>query len=196
MMQRISGKLTDYLLAKNIIMPDDREIYIYGIMALISTVVNFFVILFLGMFLGLFYETLVYLFGFALLRSYCGGYHARTQIGCVFSSVTMYLFSMAVYHYLPMEYRRMFSMILTAACFVFIYAIAPVEHKNRPFEGDEYRKFRMAARIIALVYVLIVYSISIFVYQLIMAAIVLSLVMLSVSIGLALGIVFNERSEY
>lgn len=195
MLQRISGRLTDYLVDKNIIRYDDREIYNYGLLAMFSTVINFLVILIIGIILGLVHETLIYLFAFALLRCYCGGYHAKTQMGCILGTVALYSVSMAVYYFLPKEYDRMFSMISAGACLIFIFALAPIEHKNRTFEGSEYRQFRLVARIIAVLYVLITYVICIFIYQLIMVASVLALVMLNVSFVLALGLIYNERSE-
>ena len=36
-MQRISDKLTNFLIEKNIVRNDDREIYIYGLLAMFST---------------------------------------------------------------------------------------------------------------------------------------------------------------
>jgi accessory gene regulator B len=196
MMQRISDKLTNFLIKKNIVRNDDREIYIYGLLAMFSTVINFFLILFIGLVAGLLFETLIYLFGFALLRCYCGGYHAKTQLGCVLSFTAIYALSMAAYYFLPAEYNRLFSMISAGACLIFIFIFAPIEHKNRSFEGNEYKKFRLVSRIIALMYGFMIYSISIFFNQFIKVAIVLSLVMISVSFVLALALVLNERSEY
>lgn len=194
MRTKITDRLVDYLLKKDIIKYDDREIYVYGFLAVFSTVINFFLVLIIGIFAGLFFETLIFLLGFALLRCYCGGYHAKTQSGCVLSFAAIYGLSMVLYYFIPGEYGRLFSMVSAGACIVFIYIFAPIEHKNRTFVGNEYKQFRLMSRIIALVYVLIIYSISLFFAQLIMVASMLSLVMLSVSFVLALGLVFNERS--
>jgi accessory gene regulator B len=194
MIQRITDKLVDFLVEKEIIRNDDREIYIYGLLALFSTVMNFFLVLFIGIVAGLLHETLIFLLGFALLRCYCGGYHAKTQSGCVLSFTAIYVFSMMVYHFMPIEYDRLFSLLSAGICLIFIFVFAPIEHKNRTFEGDEYKQFRLASRIIALIYCVIICSISLFFSQLIMVASVLSLVMLSVSFVLALGLFLNERS--
>lgn len=194
MRPRITDRLVDFLLKKDIIKYDDREIYIYGFLAVFSTVINFFLILFIGIFAGLFFETLIFLLGFALLRCYCGGYHAKTQLGCILSFTAIYGSSMVLYSFITGEFSRLFSMVSAGACIVFIYIFAPIEHKNRTFVGNEYKQFRLMSRIIALGYGLIIYSISLFFVQHLMVASVLSLVMLSVSFVLALGLVFNERS--
>jgi len=195
MIQRISYKLTDFLLEKEIIREEDREIYIYGLLAMFSTVINFIFVLTVGIIAGLLAETLIYLFGFALLRCYCGGYHAKTKLGCVLGFSAIYAVSMVVLRFMPAEYSRMFSMISAGACLVFIYIYAPIEHKNRTFQGDEYRKFRLVSRIIALVYTILIFSVSMFSNRLMIVAQILSLVMLSVSFVLLLALVLYERSE-
>lgn len=195
MLQKISDRLTDILLEKNIIKNENREIYVYGLLAMFSTVINFFLILFIGIIVDLTIETLIYLFGFALLRSYCGGYHAKTQLSCAVSFTIIYGLSMVIYRFLPVEYSEIFSMVAGGICLILIFIFAPIEHKNRTFEGDEYKKFRLLSRIIALLYFSIIYTISLFFNEYMMVALVLSLVMLSVSFVLTLALVFYERSE-
>ncbi len=195
MLQKISDRLTDILLEKNIIKDENREIYVYGLLAMFSTVINFFLILFIGIIIGLTIETLIYLFSFALLRSYCGGYHSKTQLSCAIDFTIIYGLSMAVYCFLPVEYSMIFSMVAAGFCLILIFLLAPIEHKNRTFEGDEYIKFRFISRIIALSYFSIIYTISIFFIEYMMIATVLALVMLSVSFVLILALILYERSE-
>ena len=102
---------------------------------------------------------------------------------------------MAVYCFLPVEYSMIFSMVAAGFCLILIFLLAPIEHKNRTFEGDEYIKFRFISRIIALSYFSIIYTISIFFIEYMMIATVMALVMLSVSFVLILALILYERSE-
>lgn len=195
MLQRVSDRLTDLLLEKGIIKNDDREIYIYGLLAMFSTVINFFLVLAIGVIAGLFIETLMYLLGFALLRSYCGGYHAKTQLGCAIGFTFIYGLSMLVLRALPADYSRYFSIISGGICLIFIFIFAPIEHKNRIFIGNEYKKFRLISRLVALVYFIVICIIAMFFDRYMFAALIISLVMLSVSFVLAIALVLYERSE-
>ena len=78
---------------------------------------------------------------------------------------------------------------------IFIFLVAPIEHKNRTLSKKEFKQFKIVSRILAIVYFLIICTISLLFNAYMMNAVVLTLVMLSVSLVLALAIVLYERSE-
>jgi accessory gene regulator B len=149
MLDAYIGRIADALSAKKIIKPEDREIYIYGLDALISTVINLAIITALGLILGLFAETAVFMLAFAILRVYAGGYHAKTHLGCTIGFVVTYLTNMALVHHIPAELSKLLALVIAPVSLVLVFVMAPVEHENRPFEGDEYRRFKKISRIVA-----------------------------------------------
>lgn len=77
------GKL---LLDKGIIEEDDIQIYLYGIKGGITIIVNILTTLLIGLFTGKMLEVIIFSLFLASLRSYSGGYHCSTKVGCFWLS--------------------------------------------------------------------------------------------------------------
>ena len=77
------GKL---LLDKGIIEEDDIQIYLYGIKGGITIIVNILTTLLIGWITGKMLEVIIFSLFLASLRSYSGGYHCRTKVGCFWLS--------------------------------------------------------------------------------------------------------------
>ena len=90
MLNKMAVKITDKLVLKKIVSDDMADIYIYGFELLISFFFSTIGVLIIGIILGRFLQTLMFLATFILLRSFTGGYHANTYAVC--SLVTFSLF--------------------------------------------------------------------------------------------------------
>jgi accessory gene regulator protein AgrB len=77
--------------------------------------------------------------------------------------------------------------------FVFILFLAPIEHKNKPFIGDEYSKFRTISRIIAALELMAIFLITVLFSETIKVAVLISLAMLGVTFILILAKVEGKR---
>ncbi len=193
MVQQIANNLTDLLLKKEIVKEEDKEIYTYGLEALLSTVINTILVLIFGLLTGMLLETLAFLISFAILRVYCGGYHAKTHVGCILMFAGIYGFAMLVLTIMPAQYQGIFSMVAGGLSLLIILLYAPIEHKNRPFVGNEYKTFRMLSRIIALLEAGLIVLSNIFAYQFIKLALNVSMAMLSVVFILALAKIIERK---
>lgn len=78
MLNKMAVKITDKLVMKKIVSDDMADIYIYGFELLISFFFSTIGVLIIGIILGRFLQTLMFLATFILLRSFTGGYHANT----------------------------------------------------------------------------------------------------------------------
>ena len=78
MLNKMAVKITDKLVLKKIVSDDMADIYIYGFELLISFFFSTIGVLIIGIILGRFLQTLMFLATFILLRSFTGGYHANT----------------------------------------------------------------------------------------------------------------------
>jgi accessory gene regulator B len=193
MLQRYSEQLTEFLMIKGIIQSENREIYEYGFVALLSTVINIIIVLTIGITAGIFLETIIFMFMFGILRVYCGGYHAESHITCVLVFIGIYGLAMTVVKFLPEEACGIFSVLAGVISFVFILFLAPIEHKNKPFIGDEYSKFRTISRIIAALELMAIFLITVLFSETIKVAVLISLAMLGVTFILILAKVEGKR---
>ena len=193
MLQRFSEQFTDFLSLKGIIQNENREIYTYGFVALFSTLINIIIIITIGIATGMFLDTVIFMFMFGVLRVYCGGYHANTHAACILFFITIYGVTMAVANFLPADHRVVFSLLAGLISFIIIFLLAPIEHKNKPFIGDEYSKFRFMSRIIAAFEFIAICIIAVFYPEAIKAAVLISLAMLSVTFILIVAKATEKR---
>ena len=142
----ISKKVTNILVEENIIRQDDKEVYEYCINALFDIAGNIFVTVILGIFLGKLSETILFLAAVIPLRSFAGGFHAKTSYGCLILSVGYYLASI----YLPVIYINsdiwMINVIYCIAS-VIVYIISPVASVNKPVSSKQRPQMRRFAGI-------------------------------------------------
>jgi len=193
MLEKLSERLTDLLLMKGIIDRENREIYTYGFEALLSTVINFIIVLTIGIIAGIALESIFFVFMFGILRMYCGGYHAETHISCILTFTGIYGSAMIIAKFLPVAAGSVFSIIAGTISFVVILFLAPIEHKNKPFIDDEEAKFRKISRIIASMELISIYLITAFFPIAIKAAVLIALAMLSVTFVLILAKATEKR---
>lgn len=193
MIQRLSDRLTGQLILKGVISEENQEIYTYGFLALLSTVVNALIMIIIGILLGLFFETIIFMFAFGVLRVYSGGYHANSHFSCILLSASVYCLAMLTIKFMPTQYSHIFSVLIGIVSLVVIVIFAPLEHINKPFVGDEYNKFRFMSRMIAICELGIIFIIAIFFYKIIRVPVVISLAMLGVSFVLILAKILEKR---
>lgn len=86
---RLSHKIADNLVRSNVIREEDAEIYIYGINQILVSVLNVSSALIIGWIFGVVLEIAVFMAAYIPLRTFTGGYHAKTPLRCYFFSVMM-----------------------------------------------------------------------------------------------------------
>ena len=83
-------RTTDFLVSCGAIKQEDISIYRYGLEVLYLFMLEVLSILLLAVWIGNFFETLLYFAAFIPLRLFAGGYHANTRLGCYFVSLGVY----------------------------------------------------------------------------------------------------------
>jgi len=96
---RLSSKIGNNLVHSNVVKEEDAEIYIYGINQILSSVVNVSSALIIGFIFGVFLEVAVFMAAYIPLRSFAGGYHAKTPLRCyIFSVIMLIVVSIGMNH--------------------------------------------------------------------------------------------------
>lgn len=148
MINRLSNRLTFFLLQQNIILVEDSEVYTYGFEYILSMLFNLIGIFAIAMVTGSFFEGIGYLVGFALLRSVAGGYHANSHNLCMILSFFLYAINLLLIQLLTLSAINSFYTILviTGVSIILIFRYAPVDHPNKPFSTEEYSVFKRRSR--------------------------------------------------
>lgn len=151
MLHNSSKRIASFLVSNNIITDEDASVYAYGLELILATIVNTFVVCVIGIVMGRFIETILFLASFAILRSFSGGYHASTHVKCLVILVVAYMINMVLIWMISVEYMLYASLVLQFISIFLIFKYAPVENENKPLNEEERRNYKIKSRILSLV---------------------------------------------
>lgn len=120
--------LTDYLIKKHYIDPEDRDIYLYGFDIIFYTIWSTAVLLLLGLVFKQFWAGVIIVFLFYIFQSSGGGFHADTHLKCL---LTMILGLCAGLSFIFIRERHMILWILTAIGAFLLFSFPLVLHPNK-----------------------------------------------------------------
>lgn len=181
----------EFFLRKKIIEEEDIELYIYGLRQGAIMLLNILTTLALGCLLGMAWESMAYLFTYAPIRTYAGGFHAKTPLRCYLTSVILIIAVLLIIKYVVWTSFLCYAGL--AAGSLLIYLLAPVEDKNKPFTPKEEVYFRKKARVLLVIEILLGVVFSALDFFILSACIVMSLNTLALM--LILGKIKNNILE-
>lgn len=130
-MNNLANTITDYYCKKNIIAEDKKEIYCYGFQLIIADIINYTIILALGIIVDKILDSLAFLITLCGIRQFCGGFHAKTFTVCRLSFIATYIIVLSIAFILS-SISIVFIALINTVCFIFISYFAPIEHPNKP----------------------------------------------------------------
>lgn len=148
MFEVLSERVTDWLLANEAVPKEDKEIYRYGIQQGMIALLNLGTTMMIGMVFGRLFESILFMAAYIPLRSYAGGYHAKTAVRCYFFSIVMISAVLWLMRYVA--YVGLICGCLTAISGSAIWFLVPVEDQNKPLDEVEKVVYRKRARGIVL----------------------------------------------
>lgn len=167
---------------------EDRELVAYGLRLGIIVIANIISILIIGLILGMFLESVVFMLVYVPLRTYVGGYHASTELMCYFMSMLLVVVVLSSLKLLE-TYELQYLMLVISSLIIII--LSPVESINKPLgirEKKVYKKISIHMLTAILVTLAIVNVFSGYYSMLI------NLSLLSVSALALLGYIVNKVS--
>lgn len=178
----------DFLVSCGAIKQEDISIYQYGLEVLYLSMLEVMSILLLAVWVGNFFETLLYFAVFIPMRLFAGGYHANTRLGCYFVSLGVYGVFSVVVAFATLSYLEVVLFAMVAL--VIIWRYAPVVHKNRSVSYEAFVRARNISRKLAMADLLIILVSG---YIFIQVAFIIALGFLSEAISIVFFII--TRSE-
>ena len=130
----LAKRITRAFIRKFQIKEEDWDLYYLGIEVIVTTALTGMMIMMLGIGLRNFFGSIVFLLCFMSIRSYSGGYHAKTRLRCFFVSVLCYLLSFGMMKgllCLPEAVQNVLIAVGVAMVFVHFAKFAPVENPNK-----------------------------------------------------------------
>lgn len=187
MFYKTSVYIADILEQQNKFAPEDKEVYRYGIQQGLNLTLNILTTIIIGVLCGMAYPSILFLVCYMPLRSFCGGYHAKTHLRCYIYSVIMITSILLVAKYAT--FNIVLYEVLVLISLIIILLLAPVEDENKKLDSDEKRVFRKRAYVIAFLEVLL-YHIFLLTH-LTYCYIILCVALFSLSILMIIGSIKN-----
>lgn len=147
-MEHLASQLADKLAQWQIVKEEDKELYAYGFWQGGILLFNFATVAVAGLLFGMLWQSVVFTAAYGLLRTFAGGYHARSQRNCYLFSLALIMMVLCAIKPILWDARLCVSVSLTAAIMIFVSA--PVEDPNKPLDGKEQIVFRKRTRFILL----------------------------------------------
>ena len=145
----LSHKIGNNLVRSNVIKEEDAEIYIYGINLILVSVLNVSSALIIGLIMGMFLESIIFMAAYIPLRSFAGGYHAKTPLRCYFTSLIIIFAVLLFCKYVSFNlllYSGVLVISLVACAF-----LCPVQDNNKPLDSAERQRYRKISVVILFV---------------------------------------------
>lgn len=145
MINKISLLLSDGIGVKLNSSDDEKAVYAYSIEVLLSLFVNLMLLLFVAHIVNKKWELLIFIIFFSGLRTYAGGYHAKTHVECIALSMLGFVTSalcgvyLRAYGEIVLIFGLLFSLFM-------VFKLAPVESENKPLSKSERKKYKMISR--------------------------------------------------
>ena len=142
MYKKSARYLTNQFVKHGSISQEKVNVYAYGFEILISTIIYTIIFLITAAITDTILESLLFWFGFFIVRTIAGGYHAKTYIFCHILFLLNHIAFIVILKSIPSDaiiFLNSCSMLTSAIC---LFKFAPVDHPNKRFTKNEKNKFR------------------------------------------------------
>ena len=140
MFKNVAARVTKRLLRSGAIVEEEQEIYEFGVAQGCIILCNLFTMIVLAMCFDALAQAVVILLAFMNLRSYAGGFHAKTAGGCyVLTSVVMALL-LWIQKVIVIDTGMFFALLgISGSVIVLLSPVESVEHVLDALEKSIYR---------------------------------------------------------
>lgn len=138
MLDKLAQKICAYLLKKQVIAEDLKDVYVYGFEILLSFVFSIIIIILIGLLTSNIIIAITYLSVFIITRRYVGGYHAHTHFGCQLCSFIVFSIVLILTCNINVNIVMIYTLATIGTTCIFI--LAPIENPYKPISKKQRKK--------------------------------------------------------
>lgn len=146
MFYKLSERIADGFEKQRVISSEDKELYRYGVQQGLNLLLNLLTTFVIGILCGMLMASLLFIVVYMPLRSFAGGYHAKTHLRCYLYSILMITAVLLVIRFLPLGMLICSCLMLVGG--IIIVLLAPVEDSNKPLDEAEQCVYRKRTQLI------------------------------------------------
>lgn len=144
MIQRLAERIVDWQVDRQALAAKDAALYRYAYEVLLNQMINILIAILIAVLWQAPMPVFVFLISYIPIRSFCGGYHAKTNGGCTIVSAML----ICMVCLLTKVIQGNLVLLLQPAAFLIsgwiVFRYAPVADTNKPLDEAEivhYRKY-------------------------------------------------------
>lgn len=147
-MDKFLDKIMDFIIHNRKIDDEEAEIVRYGLEIAVLKITFFASALIISLLMNSFWQFIIFISLFSILRSYAGGYHAKTRIQCFIQSMLLVVAAIMIINITQkITYLIVPLSVIALAASITIWLIAPVDSENKRLDFDEKAIMRRKTRI-------------------------------------------------
>lgn len=144
MIKYIANTLSQKFVSEKILCEKDKEICSYGLEIIISSMVSICLVLIISIMNVRVMEGVIYLLFYCLLRTYAGGYHAKSHKSCILTFVCTYIAVICITK-LSVIANKLMILFLVFFCIFVVTIFKTVDTINNPFSVHNKKKMHKIA---------------------------------------------------
>ncbi|MBQ6944103.1 MAG: accessory gene regulator B family protein [Ruminococcus sp.] len=146
MFERTAIKISCWMVRNKIIESDRIMVVKWGIRSILDTIFNIMTFLIIGLFMRMVTEIIVFTLGYIPLRSYAGGYHAKTPLRCWIISNLILFVAMKMICYMK-NFTSIFVFLAIISVYILI-VLMPVSDIHKPLNENDKNKYKLIGVVI------------------------------------------------
>ena len=148
MLARISGKIVNWQIKTGILSDEERAVYQYAYELLLNQVINISLAVLIAVVFAAPIPVLLFLISYIPMRSFCGGYHADTNLGCTIVSALLICCVCWIYQNIRGSVLMIYYPFIYLISGYLVIRYAPVPTQNKPLDETETVRYRRKSRIL------------------------------------------------
>jgi len=155
MISKIATAVSEWLVAQGAVTDKDKSLFAYAVYSFLFGMTPIVIIVVLGFIFDMLAEGLLLITPFMLLRKFSGGYHLKSPLVCVITSTTLLTLSLLSVRFIVAGEAVIILSSLVLLAIVTLFLLSPIDSEARRLSAKEVKTFRLIARTIAILFLVI-----------------------------------------
>ena len=188
-MEKISSFLTEEIIQRGIINSQKKAICKTGIELILADIINFSLILIIGVFTSSVLYSCMYILLLWSVRRFSGGFHAKTYSVCRTVTIGMYILILSFSKILNSHWI-FYTTIFNLVTFITMLIFAPIRHPNKELTSREVQANKLFSLITTLFFSIVSILLVTFGRK---EGLIISLTLFAITILMYVGLLTNRR---
>lgn len=127
---------------------EDKELYVYGFYMIFSRMFFFLLTALFGLLFHILAESILFYLLFSLIRTYAGGVHASTEVGCTILTSLSFLMSVAMIKLISLLNYPIIAFVVLIVASTCILLFAPIDTLEKRLSYVERKRFQKTTYLI------------------------------------------------